>query len=253
MRGRHAGKVAVVTGAAQGLGQAFALRLGTEGADVVAIDLNPSDETVRQIETAGGKAKSIACDLGDASAIAATASAIGRCDILVNNAGLFPNQKFDAIADDDWRRVMAVNLDAPFYLIRAFAPGMKQRGWGRIVCISSTTILQAGPGSAHYITSKAGVIGLVRVMATELGGAGITVNAVSPGLVRTPGTSARFTEDFKDMAEPPDLYARYAKLQAIKTQLKPDDIAGAVSFLASEDAAFITGQTLIVDGGQVRI
>lgn len=257
MTSMHEGRVALVTGAAQGLGRGFAVRLAADGAAVIAADRADCGATVDTIRAAGGRAESVVCDLSEAAAVERLADVAGKsfgpCDILVNNAGVFPNQALGDIDAASWRAVMAVNLDAPFVLSRALAAGMSTRGWGRIINISSATVATNGPGSIHYVTSKMGLIGLTRALATALGPSGITVNAVAPGLVRTEGTAARFAEDAKDQPKPVDVYAFYAARQAIKHTLAPDDIAGAVSFLASPAAGFITGQTLFVDGGVVRV
>jgi NAD(P)-dependent dehydrogenase (short-subunit alcohol dehydrogenase family) len=146
---------------------------------------------------------------------------------------------------------MALNLDAVFLVTRAFAPGMKRRKWGRIVNVSSSTFNTVASGYTHYIASKGGVVGFTRALATEMANHGVTVNAISPSLTRTPGTEGR--EPRPGRASMDEEFDQIAKLQAIRRVQVPDDLVGVVSFLASEDAAFMTGQTLYVDGGMVRV
>src|SRR3954447_21554306 len=159
----HKDKVAVVTGAAEGLGRAFAVRLAEEGADVVLVDRNACDETLRLIKDTGRRALAVHCDLAKSDAIAGLGreveTAFSRCDILINAAGIYPPQMFDDIGLEDWRRVLSVNLDGTFLLTKTFWPGMRQRGWGRIVNIASDTVLLPIPAFTHYITSKAAIIG----------------------------------------------------------------------------------------------
>jgi NAD(P)-dependent dehydrogenase (short-subunit alcohol dehydrogenase family) len=246
-------RVVVVTGAASGIGQACSIRFAQGGLSVVVIDRSPADETLRLVTSAGGHALSLVCDVADPSAVAVASRKVeerfGRCDILVNNAGIFPAQSFDEITFEDWRRVMSINLDGMFLMAKAFTGGMRQRGWGRIVNISSNTVAQALNGLTHYITSKSGVIGLTRALATEFGPDGVTVNAVAPGLTRTPGTMAGATPSGLSQEE---AFALVATKQAIKRTETPLDLVGTISFLASDDAAFVTGQTIYVDGGIVR-
>jgi NAD(P)-dependent dehydrogenase (short-subunit alcohol dehydrogenase family) len=251
MASSHIGKVAVITGAAAGIGQAYARRLADDGAKVVVADTRDGDATVRLVQAAGGSAVAVRCDVSEPAQVAALAQAVeaqfGRCDILVNNAGIYPIQMFDEMTFADWRRLMAINLDAQFLTIKAFVSGMRQRRWGRIVNMASDTFLSNLTGFAHYIASKGGVIGLTRALASEFGEDGVTVNAIAPGLVRTPGTSGRRR---RPGAAAGDEFEAAAGHQSIKRGLVPEDLVGTLSFLTSDDAAFITGQTLYVNGGK---
>ena len=251
----HAGKVAVITGAALGIGQAYARRLAEDGADIVIADRQAAGETVALVEAAGRQALAVQCDVAQPSDIAELAkqvqSRFGRCDILVNNAGIYPVQRFDDISFEDWRRVMAINLDSQFLTIKAFWPGMRERRWGRIVNQASDTFALNLTGFTHYIASKGGIIGLTRALASEFGEHGVTVNAIAPGLTRTPGTSGRNAKP--GAQEGVDEFAMAASHQSIKRGMTPGDLVGTLSFLASDDAAFITGQTIYVDGGHVRV
>ena len=250
----HRDKVAVITGAANGLGQAFARRLAEDGVHIVIADLEPAEETVKLVERAGRDALACTCDVTSPDAIAALRSQVdqrfGRCDILVNCAGVFPQQQFEQMTFADWRRVLAINLDGLFLVTSAFVPGMKQRGWGRIVNMASSTLGSVVTGFVHYVASKGGIVGFTRALASELGPHGITVNAISPGLTRTPGTLARRPR--AGLSSMDEEFASVASMQAIKRGEVPDDLVGTMSFLTSDDAAFITGQTLNVDGGRVR-
>jgi len=249
------GKIALVTGAAGGLGQAFAQRLARDGAHVVLVDIKPCDETVRMVEEVGREAMAVVCDITSEESVGYLAVEVdalfGRCDILVNNAGIYPIQPFDEVTFADWRRVMALNLDAVFLVTKAFAPGMKRRGWGRIINVSSSTLNTVASGYTHYIASKGGVVGFTRALATEMGGHGVTVNAISPSLTRTPGTEGRAPRAGR--ASMDEEFEQIARLQPIRRVQMPGDLTGVVSFLASDDSAFMTGQTLYVDGGIVRV
>ena len=254
MAGKHQGKTAVVSGAASGIGQAAAVRLANEGARIIVADRDSAAQTLAMIEGVGGKAAAVKCDVSDPASVSALKAQVerngGSCDILVNNAGIYPVQTFDEITFDDWRRVLSVNLDSMFLMTKALTDGMRQRRWGRIINIASDTVSLLVPDFVHYITSKAGVIGFSRSLATEFGEHGITVNAIAPGLTRTPGALAR--REIPGAMTTAQLFDFMANMQSIKRGEQVSDLVGAISFLASDDAGFITGQTLYVNGGLTR-
>jgi NAD(P)-dependent dehydrogenase (short-subunit alcohol dehydrogenase family) len=250
----HHDKVAVITGGANGIGQAFAKRLAEDGAHVAIADVAPTEQTVKLVTAAGREALGCKCDVSSPEQVAAMAKDVqarfGRCDILINCAGIFPQQAFDEMTFADWRRLMSINLDSAFLCASAFVPGMKARRWGRVVNMASSTLGSVVTGFAHYVASKGGIVGFTRALASELGPYGITVNAISPGLTRTPGTQARAPR--AGLASMDDEFDAVAQMQAIKRGEVPEDLVGAMSFLTSDDAAFMTGQKLNVDGGRVR-
>ena len=245
---KHKGKVAVVTGASSGMGQEYARLLAKQGADLVLASRHLATETQKMVEDAGSKVLTQSCDVtspGDVQALAnATKSNFGRCDILINNAGIYPFQPFEEMSFEDWRKILAVNLDSLFFTCKAFLPLMKENNWGRIVNVSSSVCWTVAPNVTHYTAAKMGVIGFTRALATEVADAGITVNAVSPGLVRT-GTT--------ENGEQAGMFDMVKQMQAIHRIAEPNDLASVVSFLVSEDSRFMTGQTLSVDGGFVRL
>ena len=245
----HEGRTAVVTGAAAGIGQAYAQRLAADGAKVVVGDIADGSETVGLIEAAGSEGLAVECDVSSAEDMAALAAAakdrFGAVDILVHNAGIYPICEFKDMSFEDWRKVLSVNLDSMFHACHEFLPGMRERGWGRILCIASTTFHDGTPGMSHYVASKGGLIGFLRSLAAEIGDDGVTINALAPSLVRSKGTIEGPHEEL-------GLFDFVAQGQAIKRTQEPSDLVGAASFLTSDDAAFITGQTLVVDGGWVR-
>ena len=243
---RFVGRVAVVSGAAQGMGKAVALRLGEEGAAVVAVDINGEGAAVTA-KAIGGESFAHACDIGDPGSVAklfaAASGRLGKLDVLVNVAAIVPFVKWDELTFEEWRRVLRVNLDGLYLMCRAGSDLMRKNGYGRIVNFSSNSIFAGTPNMAHYVASKGGVLTFTRALATELGAYRITVNSVCPGLTDTEGVQQTPHKDafgFVDM------------LQAIKGRAVPADIVPAVAFLASEEAHWITGQALNVDAGMVR-
>jgi 3-oxoacyl-[acyl-carrier protein] reductase len=241
-------RVAVVTGAAQGFGQAISVGLAESGADVVAVDLSPADQTVKLVQAAGVRCVSLVADVSDQATTDAVhsllATEFGRCDILVNNAGIYPKVAFDDADYALWRKVHAVNLDSQFLMVKAVLPLMKAGGWGRIVNIASNSIGLVIPGLAHYMSSKAGVIGFTRGLANDVAEHGITVNAVGPTASMTPGGLRDIDRDHIEAL---------AAMQAIKRPGRADDIVGTVMFLAGESSGWVTGQTIMADGGLVRL
>lgn len=250
----HKDKVAVITGGANGIGQAFAKRLAEEGVDIAIVDLADGAATVKLVEAAGRQAIYVKCDVSSEDAVAAMAKAVNakfsHVDIVVNCAGIFPQKQFADMTFADWRKVLSTNLDSTFLVSAAFVPGMRKRKWGRVINMASSTFGSVVTGFAHYVASKGGIIGFTRALASDVAGDGVTVNAIAPGLTRSPGTLARSPRaGFTSMD---DEFLGNAQMQAIKRVEVVDDLVGALSFLTSDDAGFITGQTLNVDGGRVR-
>lgn len=241
-------KVAVITGGANGIGRAIAERFAAEGADIAIADLVPAPEAEAVIRNTGRRVLTVKCDVsqpGDVEAFGKQViSTFGRCDILVNNAGIYPLIPFDELTFDQWKKTFEINVDSGFLMAKAFVPGMKKNGWGRIINLTSTTYWLKIEAYTHYISTKAANIGFTRALASDLGKDGITVNAIAPSLVRTATTEASALSAMFDVL--PNM------LQAIPRLQVPLDLTGAAAFLASDDANFITGQTLAVDGGMVR-
>jgi NAD(P)-dependent dehydrogenase (short-subunit alcohol dehydrogenase family) len=234
---RLEGKVAVVTGGAQGIGRAIAVGLAAEGAEVVIADLKPPE---------GGIRADVANEDDVRQVVDETVDRHGRLDILVNNAGLYASlamRPFTEIPLDEWRQVMDVNVASMFLTCRAAVPVMRAQGGGKIVNISSGTTFRGVPFVLHYVTSKGAIVALTRALAKELGKDGIHVNCVAPGFTMSDGVQAypEVVEKLRDAS----IAAR-----TIQRDQVPEDVVGAVVFLCTPAADFITGQTMVIDGGQ---
>jgi len=242
---RFEGRVSIVTGASQGIGETIACDLAVEGAAVVLVDvqLDKLEAVVRSIVDAGGKAEAHQADVADAAAVervvAAVAAAHGRIDHLVNNAGITRDGLLMRMREEDWDAVLRVNLKGTFIFSKAVIRTMIAAKYGRIVNIASVAGLMGNAGQANYAASKAGVIAFARSLAREVGARGITVNAVAPGFIATAMTDV-LSEDIKKA---------YLEIIPMKKFGLPKDVASAVRFLLSDDAAYITGQVVSVNGG----
>jgi NAD(P)-dependent dehydrogenase (short-subunit alcohol dehydrogenase family) len=241
-----AGQTAIVTGAARGLGFAAAARLAAEGAGVALFDNDdkPLAGAAERLAAQGAQVKSHTVDVTDEDgvreAVAAVLAARDRIDILVNNAGIYPHHPFEALTYAEWRRILTINLDGVFLCTHEVYPAMRERGYGRIVNVSSSTFFIGYPGLSAYIASKGGIIGFTRALASEAGLHGITVNAVTPGLIATEGVLG---------GEEAGLFDEIVPEQALPRRGEPEDIAACIAYLASPAAGFVTGQTINVDGG----
>ncbi|MCL5264791.1 MAG: 3-oxoacyl-ACP reductase FabG [Chloroflexi bacterium] len=244
------GKVAIVTGSAQGIGKAYAKRLAAEGARVVVADIAfaQAAETAAEIRASGGEAMAVNVDVTDEASTTAmardTVDRYGALDILVNNAALFvaifPKKPFTEITVEEWDRVMAVNVRGVFLCCKAVFPHMKAQGRGKIINISSSTFWHGSSDFLQYVTSKGAVVGLTRQLAREVGDYGIHVNCVTPGLTASEGAERVYPSELLDKA---------ASGRCFKRWERPQDLVGTIVFLASDLSDFITGQTINVDGG----
>jgi NAD(P)-dependent dehydrogenase (short-subunit alcohol dehydrogenase family) len=243
------GRVAIITGAGQGIGRVFARAFAASGATAVIAEINESKATAvaKEIAEAGGKALAVKTDVADEGSIATMIKTVeGQCghiDILVNNAGIFSTlemRPFDQIPLEEWERVLRVNLTGPFLCARAVLPAMRRAKWGRIVNVASGAVRLGRPNYLHYIATKSALMGMSLSMARELGADNITVNAILPG--------ATFTEIERKTVTPAQK-ERIIAMQCVPRAETPDDLVGAVLFLASNASAFVTGQSINLDGG----
>ena len=244
---RLVGKVAIVTGGARHIGAVYCRKLAAEGAAVIIADVLDGDKVVQEITAAGGRAMALKVDVSkqeDTIQMAAeTVKTFGRIDILVNNAAIFINiqrQPFYEITAEEWDRVSAVNIKGPFLCAKAVFPQMKEQRSGKIINISSSTAFAGTPLFLHYVASKAALIGMTRSLAREVGEFGICVNAIAPGLVQHEGQTA-----------PKEFTEFQLKARSIKRLQTPEDLLGVLVYLASLDSDFVTGQTILVDGGGI--
>jgi NAD(P)-dependent dehydrogenase (short-subunit alcohol dehydrogenase family) len=240
-------RVVIVTGGAKGIGRAYCLGVAAEGARVVVADVIDPKPTVTELEAHGAQALGVACDVSreeDTFRLATeTTARFGRIDVLVNNAavyGVLQRRPFMEIPIEEWDRVMAVNLRGLFLCARAVFPAMKAQGKGKIVNIASSTFFKGVPDFIHYTTSKGGVVGFTRSLARELGDAGIRVNAIAPGFTLS-GENERHASEQRKQGN--------IQMRMLKRAQVPDDLVGTLVFLASDDSDFMTGQTVVVDGG----
>ncbi len=242
-----AGKVALVTGGSRGLGQAYAVALAEAGADVAVLGVSDPTETTRHVTALGRRALDVRCDLGAATAadldavVARVVDGLGGLDVLVNNAGIIRRAPAAEVAPDDWRAVLQVNLDALFYLSQAAGRVMLAAGGGRVVNVASMLSFQGGVNVPAYTASKHAVAGLTKALANEWAGRGVNVNAVAPGYITTDNTAPLRADADRERSIVERIPAgRWGE---------PDDVAGAVVFLASDAARYVHGTVLAVDGG----
>ena len=239
------GRTAVVTGAGSGIGRACALRLAEDTAKIAIWDINGegAEETAQMIRDAGGTAIAITADCSDKAAIKAAAdrtrAELGPIAILVNNAGIAPFTPFLETDDDLFDRVIRINLRGPWLVTKEAVPDMLAAGWGRVINITSSSVQTGSPAQGHYVSSKGGLFGMTKALALEFAPSGVTFNIVPPGFIDTPMLRAA----------PIDAEA-FAQTLPMKRIGKPEDIAAAVAYLASEEASYITGQTISTNGGR---
>jgi 3-oxoacyl-[acyl-carrier protein] reductase len=247
------GRVVIITGAGQGIGRDYALAFAEAGAIPVLAEINAEKlhNVAAEIEAKGGQALAVETDVGSpdsvAAMVAATLDAYGRIDVLINNAAVFatiPQRKFYEIPYEEWNKVLHVNITGSYLCASAVTPAMRQAGQGRIINISSGTVPQGVPGFMHYVTSKAAIVGMTRVMARELGDDNINVNTVMPGYTETEVAHASMD---------PGTHEFIQQKRILKRPETPDDLIGTILFLASPASSFITGQSIACCGGEVML
>ena len=249
MQGKHAGRIVAITGGSSGIGQAIALRLAREGARVANLDIGDGAETTALAAESAANVSHFKCDISDWNAVQAAAATvrtrIGDPHILVHAAAMQFTKAFDDLTPADWQAIHGVNVFGAFAVVKAFLPAMRAAGWGRVILVASSSYFAPPPrGMTHYISTKGALLGFVRGLATEVGAHGITVNALAPGLTRTKMAVKNVPQQHFDYV---------VSHQAVKRSGEPEDQAAAVSFLASDDAAFMSGQTMLVDGGEGHV
>jgi 3-oxoacyl-[acyl-carrier protein] reductase len=242
------GRVVVITGAATGIGQAFSVACAAHGANVVAADMNPVDETVAGVEKAGRRALPVRVDVADDSSVRSMAAdamkAFGRIDGLITNAAYFREVKLTPFEDLDpavWDRIFAVNVKGVWHCCKAVAPAMREQKSGSIVNIASVVAVAGQPGYLHYVATKGAVLAMTKGLAKEMGTHGARVNVIAPGFVITEATRNR----------PVEWQQSFLKARALSREQKPDDLVGTAVYLLSDLASFVSGQTIVVDGGHI--
>ncbi len=245
------GKVVMVTGAARGIGKTYALRLAEEGARVVVTDVLDAGPVKAEIEAKGGEAIALYTDVSDENsvneAVRKTIERFGKVDVLVNNAGIFADinlKPFHQISLEEWEKIIKVNLTGIFLCCKAVYPQMKKQGKGKIINVSSSVFFSGVPFFLHYSTSKGAIIALTRALAREVGDDGISVNSIAPGFTMSEAVepNPKFTQQAREIA---------VNSRCFKRDQRPEDLLGALVLLASDESDFITGQTIVVDGGMV--
>ncbi len=249
--GSLAGRIAIITGAAQGIGAQYARALAAAGASVTVADVQDTQPVAQSIVAAGGQALAVKADVTDPVSVkgmvAATVEHFGKVDILINNAALFGNvafKPFEQLESAEWDRMMTVNVRGVFECCKAVSPAMRKNGYGKIVNIASAIVFKGAPMMLHYVASKGAIIAMTRSLAREMGNDGIRVNSLAPGLVMSENVLAN--PAWKGAVVDNNVASR-----ALKRDAKPEDMTGTVIYLCSEASDFVTGQVLVVDGGSI--
>ena len=247
MSSRLAGRTAVITGGTTGIGQEIAAKLASEGADIAVADVDDASDTRRLVEAEGRRFVSALVDISKQDEIESFAQTVREqfdsVDIVVNNATVVLMADFEHVSYDDWRKTFAVNVDGAFLTTKAFLPDLKRSVAGRIINISSSSYWTPPPPFVSYVSAKGALNGFTSALSASLGPLGITANAIAPSLVRTASSVGKTDDAF---------FENSVRLQDIKRTQMPADVTGTVAFLASDDAEFVTGQILVVDGGSTR-